>query len=141
MSPCYVRQFPFCEHVTFMKIEKMIPQTYSFPLNLLQCAYFINTKVNEWFCLLENNIILVFECFPNLNQCIFNKNTLKWRIWTTPNVSWVISNMVATRPRWPHKHKTLTCFAISLKENEIITLIYKIKTCRLIYYTFVYPRI
>ncbi len=65
-----------------------------FPLNPLQCAYFINTKLNELFGLLENNIILVFECFHNLNWCIFNKNTLKWRARTTHNVSFNISNQI-----------------------------------------------
>ncbi len=78
---------------------------YSFQLNLLQCASVINTKLNWWFGLQENNIISVYECSHNLNWCIFNiTNTLKWTWWmvctcttTMCNASWVILNMVATR--------------------------------------------
>ncbi len=39
---------------------------YSFRLNPLQCAYFIDTKLNEWFGLLENKIILIYDRFRNL---------------------------------------------------------------------------
>ncbi len=50
----------------------MIPEMNSFPLNLLQYTYFINTKLNEWFGLLENNITSVYNCFGYLNRYIFN---------------------------------------------------------------------
>ncbi len=68
----------------------------SFRQNPLQCGYFYNTQFNYWFGPLGNNIFLVFEHFVNLNLCIFNKNTLKWCVWSTRNASWVISNMAAS---------------------------------------------
>ncbi len=55
-----------------MKIEKMIPHMNSFQLNPLHYTYFINTKLNERFGLLENNITSVYKCFRYLNLCIFN---------------------------------------------------------------------
>ncbi len=33
---------------------------------------FVDPKLNEWFGPLENNIILIYEHFRNLNMCIFN---------------------------------------------------------------------
>ncbi len=58
---------------------------------------------------------LGFEPFRNLNQCIFNENTLKWWVWSTRNASWIISNMAAST----------TCgrnvCIFSVKEYEIIT--------------------
>ncbi len=59
-------------------------------INPLLYVYFFNTQFKFWFDLLENNIILFWECFHNLNRCIFIENTLKC------NASWVIFNIGAS---------------------------------------------
>ncbi len=108
--------------------EKMILNMNSLPQNPLQYAYFIFTKLKQWFGPVENNIFLVFEHFRNLNRCIFNKNILKWKVWIMCNVSWVISNIAVIRSWWQHKRKALYFFSNPLKEYEIIiTVTYKIK--------------
>ncbi len=108
---------------------------YSLQLNPLQCTYFFNANIILWFGLLENNIILVFEHFGNLNRCIFNENTLKLRVWTMCNASWVISKMEVTT----EAHNPLI-FANSLKEYKIITLIYNRKNMQVRFIMFLCTR-
>ncbi len=70
---------------------------------------------------------MVFERFCNLNRCIFNKNESKWKVSYSHNASLVISNMTVNT-------KLNYFFVIAdstLKEYEIITLIYNRKTCKL----------
>ncbi len=100
---CLCAMFSNFRSATMLRLwiqEKMIPHTNSFPLNPLHCAYFINTKLNKWFSLLENKFSLVYKHFHYLNRCIYNKkqmSKLKLCIHaaTRRNVSWVISNMAA----------------------------------------------
>ncbi len=81
--------------------------------------------------LLEKNIILVYEHFHNLNRYRFikKKQTLKWKVCiraaTIRNVSWVISNMVATNAHFVIADSTFKEY------YEIIMLIYNRKTFRL----------
>ncbi len=106
----------------------------SFWLNPLQCGYFYNTQFNYWLGLLAKNIILVFERFGNLNRRIFNKNKSNWWVWSTRNASWVICNMAAST-------FFMLVNASTLKEYEIIALIYNRKTCRLESLQFIFAKL
>ncbi len=133
---CYVWQFPFCEHVMFIKIRENDSAHEFIPTKLAAVCLFHQYKIKWMIWSTRKQYYLVFWAFSQLksvyiDQCIFNRNTFKWRIWPLRNASWVISIMAATRSRRPHNPKMHTFCANSLKEYDIIMFIYKIKTSRL----------
>ncbi len=103
----YVRQLPFCKHAMFMKMRENDSAHEFIPTKSTTLHLFHQHKIKWMIWFIRNNITSVYKCFRYLNWYIFP-------IWWRPQPSFVLVIVDTT-----------------LKEYEIITLIYNRKTCRL----------